>query len=315
MNGDYQTAARMAVKFAAVPLPDLESRTVLDVGCDHGAWCWRALELGASRVLGLDRGRDVPGEGFVNLAERNRSRGMSGAEFREFELGRQWHEFGRHDVVLLLNVYHHAFQAAGDHRALWHWLWRHTGEVLVWEAPLTKADPVAAQHVAHRYDADEIRAAAEHYFDIEVVGPGWVPTREVWRCTPRQVAPIEYAGRAVAGAGGASKAFAHDNGRRIAEIELATGVRAMPGSMNVQLDQPFDWDRGYFRARILDVKDRNVGLEGEWAPRWARFYPVRWNGLGCMAFRFEGESYAPEFVELIAARRLRDGGESGVLAQ
>ena len=315
MTGDYQTAARMAVKFAAVPLPDLEGRTVLDVGCDHGAWCWRALELGSHRVLGLDRGRNVPGEGFVNLAERNRLRGVSGAEFREFELGRQWHEFGRHDVVLMLNVYHHAYQAAGDHRALWYWLWRHTGEVLVWEAPLSKDDGVAAQHVSHPYLEAEIRAAAEHYFDVDVVGPGWVQTREVWRCYPKRRRQVHYAGTARAGAGGATKAFEYAGGRRMDEIEHALGVRPVPGSMNVQLVEPFDWDWGYYRAPILDVVQRGRGLDVPWVPRPARLYPLRWNDVPCHAFRFEGEHYPTEFVELIAAERLRDGGESGVLAQ
>lgn len=299
--GDYQTAERMAVKFAAVPLPDLTGRTVLDVGCDHGAWCWRALELGASRVLGIDRGREVRGEGFVNLVERNRARGVAGAEFRELELGRQWHEVGRHDVVLMLNVYHHAYQAAGDHAPLWFWLWRHTAGELLWEAPLSTDDSVVARHVTRPYFASEIRAAADEWFDVEDVGPGWVPTRRVWRCRPKAWRET-YCVTLKDGAGGAAPAFEYADGRRIAEIETALGVRPIAGSLNCRTDRPFHWDRGYYRAEVSDVVVRKAGLDSEWAPRWCRFYPVG----DAYAMRFEGERYAVDFVELIAPRRLRD---------
>lgn len=301
--GDYQTPERMAVKFAAVPLPDLTGRTVLDVGCDHGAWCWRALELGAAEVLGLDRGRAVRGEGFVDLAARNAARGVRQARFARFEFGTQWHSFGRFDVVLLLNVYHHAYQACGDHLPLWFWLHRHcAGELLV-ELPLSTADGVVVETVTRPYVAAEIRAAADVYFDIEDVGAGWVPTRRVWRCRPRQRAPERWTGAAVVGAGGASAAFEHADGRRMDEIERALGVRCLPGSLNVRMDRPFDWDRDYYRAELLDVVNRGDGLGGQWAPRPCRFYPLG----DAFAMRFEGESYAPEFLELIAPRRLRKG--------
>ena len=311
-TGDYQTAERMAVKFAAVPLPDLEGRTVLDVGCDHGAWCWRALELGASRVLGLDRGRHVPGEGFVNLAERNSAAGVSGAEFREFELGRQWHDFGHHDVVLLLNVYHHAYQACGSHDAVWYWLWRHTAEALVVELPLDRTDGVVTAHVTHPYHEAHIRAAAEQYFDVVDVGPGWVPTRRVWRCYPRTLQARHWAGKARAGAGGASKAFLYADGRRMDEFQSILGVRPVPGSLNVHLTEPFDWESRYYRAQLLDVVDRSAGLDSAWQPRWARIYPLAGE---VFAFRFEGETYQDDFVELIAGRQLRADTDVVVLEQ
>lgn len=304
MPGDYQTPERMAVKLAAVPLPSLAGRSVLDVGCDHGAWCQVAIDRGAARVVGLDRGRDVPGRGYVDLAAENAIR-MPGAEFRRMELGTQWHEFGRFDVVLLLNLYHHVFEACGDHAAIWYWLWRHTAGQLLWEAPLTLADPVAAQHVSRPYLEEDIRAAAAEFFHVEQIGVGWVPTRTVWRCWPKALPLLVSAGQARAGAGGASKAFAYANGRRMDEIESVLGVRPIPGSMNVDLPEPFQWDARYYRARVLDVADRGAGLDSDWRPRWARFYPVNVDGGPAWAFRFEGEHYPATFVELIADRRLR----------
>lgn len=84
------------------------------------------------------------------------------------------------------------------------------------------------------------------------------------------------------------------------------GFRPVPGSLNVQIDRPFAWDDGFFRAQILDVKDRAKGLQSEWEPRWARFYPLTIDGEDSCAIRFEGERYDPAFLELIAPDRLRD---------
>jgi SAM-dependent methyltransferase len=304
LAGDYQTPERMAVKRAAVPLPYIAGRSLLDVGCDHGAWCQAAQEAGATRVVGVDRGRDVPGVGWVDLAERNTA-AIPGVEFRRLEIGRQWHDLGRFDVVLLLNLYHHVYQVAGDHEPIWYWLWRHTAGQLLWEAPLSKVDPVAAQHVTLPYHEHEIRAAAERYFDIEDIGPGWVDSRRVWRCWPKPRHPMMVAGQPRAGAGGATRAFEYANGRRMDEIESALGVRPIAGSLNVELPEPLDWDRRYYRAQVLDVADRGMGLDSEWRPRWARFYPVLADGQQAWAFRFEGESYPWTFVELIADRKLR----------
>jgi CTP-dependent riboflavin kinase len=108
------------------------------------------------------------------------------------------------------------------------------------------------------------------------------------------------------GAGGATRAFQYAGGRRMDEIERVLGSRPVPGSLNLRLDDPFDWDAEYFRAQILDVKDRSRGIESEWGPRWARFYPVRVDGEDAFALRFESEHYDLQFMELIAPRKLRD---------
>jgi len=69
---------------------------------------------------------------------------------------------------------------------------------------------------------------------------------------------------------------------------------------------PFPWDENYFRAQVLDVADRAKGLDSPWVRRWARFYPVRVVGSDsyAVAFRFEGEDYAPNFVEIVSEENL-----------
>ena len=107
-------------------------------------------------------------------------------------------------------------------------------------------------------------------------------------------------------AGGAAPAFRYAGGRRQKEIQAALGFEPVPGSLNLQADRPFDWDRGYVRAEISDVAVRGKGLDTDWALRWCRFYPVVVDGIPAWAMKFEGDTYRPNFVELIAPERLRD---------
>lgn len=316
---DYQTPRRMALKHEAIPLPRLAGKDVLDVGCDMGHWSFLAARAGASKVLGLDRNRDVRGVGHVDLIHLNRRRAESDrlavCSFEEINIGKQWRTFGKFDVILVLSVYHHIYEAAGgDHEPVWYWLWQHAreGATLIWEGPVDSTDPVVRANVseAHRvnYTRSRIVAAASAYFSARYVGPALhEPTREVWEFT----APIEQAvrhdGVARRGAGGATAAFEHARGRRIGEIEQILGVRPVPGSLNVRLVGPFDWSYGYYRAQVLDVVERGKGLDVEWVPRWARFAPVVMeSGHDAYAFRFEGEKYDANFIELISEWRLRD---------
>lgn len=312
--GDYQTPERMKKKLAAVPLPDLTGKSVLDVGCDHGYWCKLAIDQGARLVTGVDRGREVRGEGFVNLAERNRV-AIPDATFVEAELGRQWPLLGAHDVVLMLNVYHHIYNVCGDHEAIWFWLSKHVSEELLWENPTSIEDGVARKDIRGAlhagYSEQAIREAAERYFDIEVVGQGWIASRVVWRCRPKLVAQHSFA-CVKSGAGGASKAFAFENARRAREIEKVLGYLPVHGSLNLEAAEPFNWDRRYFRTQILDVVNRKAGLASEWAPRWCRFYPLTIEGIRAYAMRFEnehfssGKPYPQTLVELISPTRLRE---------
>lgn len=318
MIADYQTPARMNAKMAAVPLPYMLGKNVLDVGCDFGFWTFLAASKGASQVLGLDRNRDVRGVGRVDLVEMNRRRatdeGRDNVRFEEINLGKQWREFGQFDIVLCLSVYHHIYEGSGgDHAPIWFWLSRHCVGQVLWEGPVDDSDPVVRANVsdAYRpgYNREAILEAASRHFEAEYIGPALhEPTRQVWRFTPKPKTEWTQDAHICAGAGGATKAFEYADGRRIKEIEDILGVRPIAGSLNLHTyEKSFDWDLGYYRAQVLDVKDRSAGIGSEWAPRWARFYPVNIEGIQAWAFRFEGERYPETFLELLAPTRLRDG--------
>ncbi len=312
MTGDYQTERRMALKRQAIPLPGFAGKRVLDVGTDHGYWAFLAAEMGARDVLGLDRNRKVQGveTDLIRLNADEAKRRGSVARFERINLGKEWREFGQFDVAFVLSVYHHIFEACGDHRPIWFWLARHTEEV-IWEGPIDDSDPVVRANVSDQnrkgYTLDAILGAAARYFYAEKIGPALhEPTREVWRFRRRRAVERLSSGTAQKGAGGATRAFEYAGGRRIAEIETVLGWRPVPGSLNVSLDAPFDWDGGFYRVQILDVADRSAGLASVWASRWARFYPLTVDGVSAAAFRFEGERYPQTFVEIIAPTRLRD---------
>lgn len=318
MTGDYQTEARMAAKLAAIPFPSFAGRRVLDIGTDHGFFAFLAAERGSSHVLGIDRNREVRGQGRVDLYARNtaeaEARGVGDKVFfAEMNVGRQWHEAGRFDVVLLMSVYHHIFEQCGSHDAVWYWLWRHCAPnaELIFEGPLDDSDPVVRANVGDDkrdgFTREAITVAMSRFFEARLVGPALhEPTRWVWHLTPWTMQALWSHGTMQAGAGGATKAFEHAGERRIAEVESILGWRPVAGSLNVSLDAPFEWNTRFYRAQVLDVKDRSKGIDSEWRPRWARFYPVRVDGHHACVFRFEGERYPDNFVELIAPQRLRD---------
>jgi hypothetical protein len=317
-TGISSVGERMQKKLHALSLSGVSfaDRTVLDVGCDHGFWCFLAAQEGATSVLGVDRGRNVRGEGFVDLADRNLSTSRhplyETVDFERFEAGRNWWDLGPFNLVLLMSLYHHIYQnTGGDHRSIWYWLWRQTNDELLWENPTDARDSVVQANVDKSFHGDYTREsilkAASEWFALEYAGPAeHEPYREVWRLRRKEVPGFRYSGSAVDGAGGATKAFNYDSGRRKSEICDALGYMPIPGSMNVILSSPFDWDSKYYRTPLRDVVDRSKGLDSAWSERWARFYPVIANGIIAHALRFEGESYPDNFIELVADRRLRD---------
>lgn len=321
VNGNVENIGqRMQQKLDAIPFPeDLSGKSVLDVGCDFGFWSFLASQRGASKVLGLDRGRDVKGQGFVDLPEMNNERGTS-CEFQSVNLGKQWKVFGKHDIVLLMSLYHHIYHQCESHLPIWYWLYRHTAESLIWENPTDNTDSVVklnvSGHLHPKYTEKHILEAASEYFNYKYIGPAeHEPTRSVYEFTPRKIPTRIYAGHIGSGAGGAAKAFSYENGRRIGEIEKILGFKPFPGSLNIMLETPFDWSRDYFRSRVLDLANRKEGLNSHWVPRWARFYPVMVNGRKAFVFKFEGDAYPENFIELISEKRLRDEIEGSVMVQ
>jgi SAM-dependent methyltransferase len=312
-----QIGPRMAQKLAAIRLPGLAGKRVLDVGTDFGFWSFLAANEGASQVLGLDRGRRVRGLGWLDLVLLNQATAhelprLGACEFRAQEIGRQWREHGTFDVVLCMSMYHHAYNVCGDHGSVWLWLARHTapGGLLVWEGPLDANDPVVQKDVAPSlqadYAEDVILEAAERYFEVVYRGPAvHESTRDVLHLRRRLATGSAWTGNVETGAGGASKAFSHAAGRRIAEVRDAVGVEVVPGSLNLRGKWPFWWHSHYYRARVSDVTDRRAGLAGQWFPRWCRLYPLSARGLQVYAMRFEGEQYPDTFVELLSGVHLR----------
>lgn len=92
-------------KLKRLSLPNLEGKRFLDVGCNEGFFCGFAAFMGASRSVGIDRGR-----GFI---ERARQR-FPACEFH----ARGWDDLpeGEFDVILLASALHYA----ADQEALLH---------------------------------------------------------------------------------------------------------------------------------------------------------------------------------------------------
>lgn len=312
---------RMKAKLKAIPLPDLKGKKVLDIGCDFGFWTFTASNLGASRVLGLDRGRPVRGEYFdlisSNIHTADQYPKLKNCFFADINIGKEWMDYGQFDVIFMFSLYHHIFENCGDHDSIWFWLWRqsHADTVIIWENPTDVLDGVAYSNISkdkhHLYTEEQILKAASQYFDVEYKGPALhEKTRSVYYFKPKKdrfLHAYRHIGKIEGGAGGATKAFEYQDGRRIKEIDDALGFATFPGSLNMKLTTPFDWGRDYFRSQILDVETRSKGFDSPWVKRWARFYPVMVNQWPAYVMRFEGEeNYPLNFVEVISSVRLRD---------
>lgn len=328
MKPDYQTDDRMEQKLRAIPLPDFKNKSVLDIGCDMGFWSFLAAKRCAGSVLGIDRNREVKQEDgsrklvdLIALNNKLAKEKQEPCEFRQMDMGKQWHELDKKfDVIFCFSMYHHWFENCGDHLPIWFWLARHShmGTEILWENPVDCADRVVQMNVGpenqKKYTREDIMNAALHYFVIEHIGPALhEPHREVWRLKLRG-SPLgfHYSAEATGGSGGATKAWQHENGRRIKEVEHILGMRCPPGSFNLRVKPEFRWFINYYRAQVLDVVERGKGLEVEWKPRWARFYPCIMENAAhkrCFAFTFEGEKYPLDFVELIGDRLLRQDGK------
>lgn len=318
---------RLVKKLTAIQsqLPDFTDKTVLDIGCDFGFWSYLASSSGAKRVVGLDRSRDVRGFGPVDLVKLNNDtiqeyQSHNKCEFYPINLGKQYIDFGKFDFVYLMSLYHHIYQCTGgDHNPIWYWLSRHVKGKLLWENPVDIDDPVSNGNIQKKlhenYNKEKILEAASRYFDYEYIGKALhEPNRHVYTFMPKEVKPKLYTGTVKHGAGGATKAFLYEDSRRIREIQHITGMECIPGSLNVWTDEDFDWDSNYYRAQIMDVKDRSKGIVSDWVPKWCRLYPVKVRAddrdsglyLSGYVFRFEGEKYPKNLVEIVGIRRFRD---------
>jgi tRNA (mo5U34)-methyltransferase len=110
LPGGYVTPGRdrSAEKLAALHLPDLTGKTVLDVGAFDGYFSFAAERLGASRVVAVDTyaWRQRPGgkAGF-EYARRALSSGVEDLEVEVLDISPE--TVGHFDVVLFLGVLYH----------------------------------------------------------------------------------------------------------------------------------------------------------------------------------------------------------------
>lgn len=309
-RGTIIPSERMNKKIEAIPFPDMEGKTVLDIGCDYAQFSFLCANWGA-KVTGLDRNRDVKGLGFVDVVRLNNQNAKDhgfDCSFHELNLGKQWGEFGKHDIILCMSMYHHVYENCGDHKPIWLWLWRHCKEMVIWENPTDNQDRVVGMNVSRGgYNTKEILDAASIYFDYEYKGHALhEPHRHVYFFYPKKGLMDTYAITPRNGMGGASKAFIHGEGRRMCEIERILGYRPHPGTLNVTATKEFNWEYHYYTGGILEIRDRMAGLCGEWQERETRFYPCAINGVKCHVFRMRGEKYPQNFMEIISEHRLRD---------
>ena len=306
---------RIAKKLIALEpiFPNFSQRRVLDIGCDFGFWSFLAATRGASVVV-LDRSRPVRDIGRVNIPLLNNQTAKINslnAMFIDYEAGSQWWDFQQFDIVFCMSVYHHIFNICKNHETIWYWLSRVCKGELIWENPLESDDTVVKINISLElqkiYNESNIRKAALKYFSIDYEGPAiHETTRTVWRLTPKVSLVKKYVGQAVPGAGGATKAFMHAGNRRLTALSNILGKPIYPGTLNIILQEDFDWNNNFFRAILSDVINRSSGLQSEWGNKWVRLYPLLINGMYGWGMRFEQESYPNNFMEIIASTKLRD---------
>lgn len=312
-DGPIDPGQRMQAKMRAIPLgKNLSGYSVLDVGCDMGYWSFLCASRGAD-VLGIDRNRPVQGVQTDLVAENTRRAGEHGlsARFAHIEVGRNWWWCGEHDIVLCMSMYHHAYALCQDHHALMFWLRLQcrTNGMLIWEGPTDCQDPVSRAHIPVEaqpgYNESAMLDAMGRYFSVTHTGPAeHEPYRKVYVAKAKPLRNYLFDASIQSGAGGANKAWAYANGRRKQEMLEATAMSVIPGSLN--MIGAMDWSANCFRSRFLDVADRKAGVDSMWTDRWCRLYPCRVNGIPGYVFRFEGEHYPDDFVEVVSSVRLRD---------
>lgn len=91
-------------KLAALKLPDLTGKRFLDLGCNHGFFCFAALEAGAAEVVGIDRKA-------ANIEAAQERAKMLGVEEKTLRfVNTSWDDFHEtgFDVITLLSALHYA---------------------------------------------------------------------------------------------------------------------------------------------------------------------------------------------------------------
>src|SRR3954452_2310831 len=104
-------------KLTAIRLPDLSGKSVLDIGCNEGFFCFEAVARGARQVIGIDKS-----EAFIAEAKRRAEAAGISTDVLTFER-RDWNDLPaqQFDVIICLSALHYA----DDQPALIHILCSH----------------------------------------------------------------------------------------------------------------------------------------------------------------------------------------------
>lgn len=92
------------------------------------------------------------------------------------------------------------------------------------------------------------------------------------------------------------------------EILNILGYMPFPGSLNLELDKPFDYTRAHITADVTEKPRPGAWNNNRWTPRPFHFWPITINGVEGHAVKIEGKVRRPTFLEVYAPSRLRDLG-------
>ncbi len=155
---------------------DFTGKSLLDIGCHLGYYCFEATQRGAVRTVGIDRGRKV--ESLSNLAELNNRAAKQwdvykNCEFYDTNIGKSWDTYGKFDIILCFSVYHHIYAQALSHDKIFKWFNEHLndGGYIAWEGPINDRENsipkihIPKSHIGH-YNEKELFCAARKYFPV-----------------------------------------------------------------------------------------------------------------------------------------------------
>ena len=93
---DSKGSSHSENKFQKIRLGDLKGKTVLDLGCNEGYFCQKAIEAGAKKVVGIDQSQH-----FIDKAKKR----FSNIDFR----CQGWDVLpeGKFDVIIFLSAIHY----------------------------------------------------------------------------------------------------------------------------------------------------------------------------------------------------------------
>ena len=133
-------------KLRCLRLASFSGKSVLDIGCNEGFFCFEAAAGGATRVVGIDRNRDF----IASAHSRKIERGLSGGV--EF-ICQSWDTLPdeKFDIILLLSALHYAEDQKATIRMLTERL--APNGVLVLECGVVDEEHSALVNVARAVDA------------------------------------------------------------------------------------------------------------------------------------------------------------------